>query len=133
MKPNPLKPDPKPVSVKKKPKPLKRTAMKKKPRKVTGEAAMFNAIWQTRPNVSFVSRTILGNEAKAQFFSHVLPKSTYPAFRLNMDNIVLLTAEEHYLWDNGSRDKLRQNPRWDKMFELEQKLKDRYNQNHRNK
>jgi len=97
---------------------------KKRP---SGEAGMFEVIWNTRPHVSFVSGQQLGTEAKSFFFAHVLPKSTYPEYRLFMNNIVLLSYSEHMDWDQSGRDKLRSDPRWDKMFELEDKLKTQYN------
>lgn len=35
-------------------------------------------------------------------FAHVLPKGNYPELRLHPLNIILLTPEEHHLWDQGS-------------------------------
>lgn len=93
----------------------------------TGEAVMFECIWNTRKKVSFVSGEPLGAVAFSWYFAHVLPKSTYPQFRLFDKNIVLLTLDEHTAWDQRSRDKLRGDPKWDKMFQLEQELKEMYN------
>lgn len=95
-------------------------------KKATGEREVFEVIWNERKHVSFVSGQPLRNEAKAWFFAHVLPKSTYPRFRLLPKNIVLLTFDEHYEWDNGDRDKLRKDPKWNAMFALEAELKELY-------
>lgn len=100
-------------------------------RKPTGEGVMFEAIWASRPHRSFVSGKPLGNEAKAHFFAHVLGKGAYPSFRLLMENVVLLTEDEHYAWDFGGREKLKSDPAWDKMFDLELKLKQRYHEKNR--
>lgn len=99
---------------------------KKPTKKATGEGALFLAIWNSRPHISFVSGKHLGSEAKSFYFAHVLPKSTYPAYRLFDRNIVLLTQEEHHAFDNGSREALTGQPGWDRLFALEQELKDNY-------
>ena len=101
--------------------------------KPSGEATMFEVIWNTRPHVSFITGQQLGTEAKSFFFAHVLPKSTYPEYRLFMENIVLLTYDEHQAWDQRSREDLISNPLWNKMFELELKLKLKYNEEIRKK
>ena len=108
-----FRPDPKPEK-------------KKKGKKLTGEGAMFMQIFYDRPHVSFIDGKWLGDEPLVQFFAHVLPKSTYPKFRLNPKNIVLLTFEQHRWWDQGSRSVLRQLPEWEKMFRLEEELRYEY-------
>jgi len=110
--------------------PRKRYPLNKTP-KPTGEAALFQALWSTRPHRSFVSGTPLGDEMSAFFFGHVMPKSTYPEFRLFDRNIQFLTIEEHFAWDSTGRDKLRSDPDWDKMFSLEAELKELYNKQYR--
>lgn len=95
-------------------------------RTATGEAVMFETIWNTRPHVSFITGKSLGSEARSFFFAHVLHKSTHPEFRLYDRNIVLLTHEQHQAWDQGSRLALRKDPDWDKMFALEVQLKEEY-------
>jgi len=108
----------------------KPAAMSRKPsgksEKPTGESVMFETIWNTRSRVSFITGLPLGMEARSFFFAHVLPKSTYPNYRLLMENVVLLTFDEHQSWDQKGRDALRSDPRWNKMFELERKLKEQY-------
>lgn len=97
-----------------------------KTRKATGEKVLFEVISKTRPHVSFITKRPLSGEPKTWWFAHVLPKSTYPKFRLYDKNIVLLTAEQHRDWDFGGRAELIMDPRWDKMFSLEAELKEEY-------
>jgi hypothetical protein len=117
-RPNPLRPYPKTSTPLKKAKPLP-------PKKVTGEGVMFRTIWNTRPHVSFLSGEKLGNDAYPWMFAHVLPKKKYPDFRLRLENIVLLTWEEHDRWDKAPRSTLVE-PFWKKLFDLEAKLKAEY-------
>lgn len=131
-------PQPKPgPKAKKTPKPLKRTPLKKKAyaikrtpikykRKPTGELEVFKSIWSERPHFSQVSGKFLGDDLNVSFFSHILPKSHYKRFRLNKQNIVLKTEEEHFKWENQSW-KLKDLPEWQWVFELKQSLKEQYN------
>lgn len=57
--------------------------------------SVFMDIWHEREHVSEVSKRWLGKEAKTIFFHHILPKSKYPQAALDMENIILLTFEEH--------------------------------------
>lgn len=131
-------PQPKPEpSAKKTPKPLKRTALKKKSyilkrspikqkRKPTGELEVFKSIWAERPHFSQVSGKFLGDDLNVSFFSHILPKSHYKRFRLNKQNIVLKTEDEHFLWETQAW-KLKDIQEWKWVFELKQSLKEQYN------
>ena len=118
----------------------KRTDKKKKERKVyiiskrkkaTGEAKIFNEIAQEREPVSFISEInvplVAGN------FAHVLSKKQRPDLRLKKINIVLLTEQEHYLYDFGTesqreiyaKEKKEEfiTVNWDKLFKLRDGLK----------
>ena len=121
-KPNVLRPDPKPEKVLKAKKPYKYI------RKPTGEAEVFKMIWEERPHKSQIGGEKI-TEAKPINFLHVLPKAKnkYPEFKLLKQNIVLGTAEEHRLWDEG-RETIRNNPKWQWMFELEETLIAKYKQ-----
>ena len=55
----------------------------------------FVEIWNERPHKSEVSGTYLGNEPLSTFFHHILPKNKYPEARLDEENIILLTLNEH--------------------------------------
>lgn len=118
----PPKPHPKTFSVKKQPKPLKKT------KKVTGELEMFKDIWSRRPHRSQFSMTPI-EEFDVRCFAHVLPKSMYKQFRLNPRNVKLITDDEHYMQTNIARSE------WPKEFREwwefhENELKNEYRQQH---
>lgn len=91
---------------------------------------MFFHIWNTRPHQSFVSGKYLGEVPIAHYFAHVIGKGAYPSFKLNPDNIVLLTMEEHILYDTGDLSKLREIKQWKPLFEKRESLKQEYNRVH---
>jgi hypothetical protein len=55
----------------------------------------FTEIWKKRPHRSEISGTYLGKEASSAFFHHILPKNKYPKIRMDEENIILLTLDEH--------------------------------------
>lgn len=68
-------------------------------------------------------------------FAHVLPKGKYSSFRLYKPNIVILchliVADEtgqgcHNAWDFRPRSEIKDKPEWQKMFELEEELKNKH-------
>lgn len=106
---------------------LKRSPIKQKPRKPTGELVLFQSIWETRPHVSFVSGVDLGEEMNVSMFSHLLTKAAYPGYRLYDKNIVLKTPQEHFQWHNLPREKLlEKSPNWQKVFDLYDELQHEY-------
>ena len=127
-----FKPHPKQGMPEKKPKkPLKRTAIKKK-RKVTGEKALFQSIAMHLDGHSrcFVCNTKIPLLTHHNF-AHVLPKGKYPLFRLNKENIAILCYNYdgtgcHTKWDFSPRSELKLNPNFDKLFDLERNLKEKY-------
>lgn len=69
-----------------------------KPKLYSGVKEMqdfFLSIWKKRRHYSEVSNSYLGNEPLTVFFHHILPKEKYPQAKLDEDNIILLTLEEH--------------------------------------
>ena len=59
---------------------------------------MFNYIWETRPHISEVSGKKLLPKGDFKWhwcFAHILSKSTYPKWKYNSDNIMLMLPEEH--------------------------------------
>jgi hypothetical protein len=62
--------------------------------------SFFLLIWKERKHKSEVSGKWLGDEALSIFFHHILPKSKYPEARLDKDNIILLTFDEHTKVEN---------------------------------
>jgi len=93
-----MRPIPKPVKREKKPKPIKRSRIKPKP-KATGEANLFKQIWSERPHICENCKGDLGHEAKAWFFSHRVRKSRGEKYRLDPENIDLHCLKCHELWD----------------------------------
>jgi len=111
---------------KKEKKPLKRTALKKK-FNPSGEKEIFADIAEKREWFCFVTDEKLWELTPTQFM-HVLPKALnkYPKYKHYEPNIVLVTNEVHYKWDFTPRSELRKDPRFDKLFELEEHLKSIY-------
>lgn len=59
---------------------------------------MFEWIWENRPHVSELSEKPLYVKSHYQWhwqFLHVLPKGSYPSYKLNSDNILLALPDEH--------------------------------------
>lgn len=89
-------------------------------RKKTGELELFKEIWNERPHESEVSGELL-YEFSVGYFAHVVPKSTYPSLRLKKRNLVLMTYEEHNLFDNQTH-LAKQDRRFDWVFRLKEEL-----------
>lgn len=90
---------------------------------------LFHFISEDRLHRSFVSGDMLPMDLQAWHFAHVLPKAEnkYPKFKCYEKNIVLLTREEHTIWDTKryAIDITKQSG-WIKLFELEQELIEEY-------
>ena len=86
----------------------------------------FIEIWKERKHVSEVSGARLGPEMRTFYFSHVLPKSTYSLGRTDKDNIILMTLEEHTLWEHH-KSKIQNDSKWKWVFERAEQLKEKYN------
>lgn len=62
------------------------------------QTELFEHIWNTRPHVSEVSGKPLPYKGHPQWhwcFAHILSKGAYPSLRLEPENIILLTPDEH--------------------------------------
>jgi len=96
-------------------------------KKPTGEREVFAEIASERDWRCYVTGVEL-KELKASTFAHCLPKALnkYPLFKLYKPNIVLLADEIHYAWDFKPRSELKKDPRFDKLFALEEELKEEY-------
>lgn len=96
-------------------------------RKATGELQLFEQIMADRPHVSEISGLPI-HRITPSCFMHVLAKgqNKYPLFKLEPRNILFVLPEEHAEWDQGLRDRLRDDPDWDKVFNLEEELKQEY-------
>lgn len=113
-------------------KPLASSKPKKKAYKSTGERALFIEIWNERKRESFLTGEKLPFTFDFRYFAHVLPKGGYPSYRLNKENIVLLLPSEHHAQHSRGKDELMlEDPRWKKFFDLQDRLREEYNQNHK--
>ena len=75
----------------------------KSQKKINSEKQMlfFYFILQTRGNESEVSGDKLYGDINSTWFHHILPKSKYPELRYCVDNIIILTSDEHNAVENG--------------------------------
>lgn len=103
----------------------------------SGELELFEQIWAERPHVSIVSGELLDQHALMYFpnlFHHVLPKKNYSRYRLNKDNIVLLTPLEHLrIHSLGRESLLKYHQGFQKVLDMYEELREEYmnNQNQR--
>lgn len=93
-------------------------------RKPTGELDLFKEIWEERPHISEISGEPL-REFDVRYFSHILPKSTFPLYRLRKENILLKTPEEHNAWQ-FKQHTLKGNIKWKFVFLLKLELTQNY-------
>ena len=111
-----------------------------KRKKKSGEAELFEKIWASRPHVSEVSGEPLpdkgvdfypnGTDKWYGYFSHVLSKGAFPGFRLKEENVILMTPQEHDMWE-GAKKSLCTGPEWDFVWERFEQLEEDYHQNHK--
>lgn len=97
----------------------------------TGEGILFEAIWTSRPHISFLNKEPLGQDAYAWFFAHVLRKAKgfWPEFKLYDYNIILLTRKQHELYDqyvNSPEILIDLDPLWKRVFDLRKELLKEY-------
>lgn len=64
-------------------------------RQISEMQQFFLRIWNKRPHHSQISMDYLGKEPMSTFFHHILPKEKFPEARLDEENIILLTLDEH--------------------------------------
>jgi hypothetical protein len=87
------------------PKEAKRVSLKKSFPKPTGELALFKAIWENRPHFCAICNEPLG-EFNVSYFSHLLPKSAFPKFRLYDKNLMLKCEYHHHIWGTKAKSDL---------------------------
>ena len=76
---------------------------------------LFDYVWQTREHISELTQEPLLPQGHFMWhwqFLHILPKGTFPHYKLNPDNIILALPTEHdhqeqYEEFNKRKDKLR--------------------------
>lgn len=116
---NTFNPNPKPEKVIKTKKGL---SYKKKP---TGELPIMQSLWEERGPYSQITGEWLG-DFNVSFMAHILPKgkNKYPHFKLNKENIIIMSLAQHTAWD-GMRSKCT-GPEWTWVHLLEFTLKLKY-------
>lgn len=55
----------------------------------------FIGIWNKRPHYSEISKEKLFSPISTVYFHHILPKEKYKEAKLDEDNIILITFDEH--------------------------------------
>lgn len=101
---------------KKQPTPLKKS---EKQKQITqADIAFYEEIWAERPHRCEVTGIGLGEEFNVVFFSHILTKGSYPRFRHNKKNIVLMSFEAHQEWEFTDR----KHPKWNRWRDLAEEL-----------
>ncbi len=108
-------------------------ARERKDNNSIGQMDIFKKIWAERAHKSFISGK--GLEQYIHFFpslfAHVLSKKTYPRWKLNPENIVLLTPHEHHLYDQGTEEQRKayekkEGASFAPLFALREKLRKEY-------
>jgi hypothetical protein len=92
---------------------------------------LFDHVWNTRDHVCCFTGEDLTKTNQFFWswqFMHILPKSTYPLWKFNPDNIVLGFPEFHTAADNFTEKERLLHPDWnfDLFQEMQQKQKERY-------
>ena len=119
---------------KKQPKPIKRTAIKKK-FNATGEKDIFESVLDSIPDTEETKCFVCGKRIAIvthHNFAHILAKGRYPKFRLNPDNIRIMCYNYqgsgcHSKLDFYPKSELT-DPMWDKVWELKERLINEYKQ-----
>jgi hypothetical protein len=91
----------------------------------TSQRELFAWIWDHRPRRSEISGKPLGNYPNAWFFAHCVPKGSCGLFKLKAFNIILMTPEEHNLYDHQTH-KAKAMPEFNWVFEYRQYLTRKY-------
>lgn len=84
-------------------------------RKPTGERQLFVELWAKCKGKSEVGGEKLLPPEHPQFHfqgSHLLPKGTYPDYRLDERNVVMMTVEEHETWHREPKGWLLSQDKW---------------------
>lgn len=86
--------------------------------------SIFMDIWNERRHHSEVSGRWLGKEALTIFFHHILPKSGFPDAIFDVENIILLTSDEHAKVENDPSF-------YEEVNKRREKLKEKYGKSRR--
>ena len=84
-------------------------------------------VWDEREHVCEVCGRELGDYPNPSFFSHLLPRGSYPKFKRRMDNIRLKDPLCHEKWHKMGPERLRVLPEWMAVCRLYYALRDEAN------
>ena len=92
---------------------------------------MFDFVWSSRPHVCQISGSnldLVPESRKHWCCAHLMPKSLYPYFKYNEQNILLIDPEVHRCVDNFTEDMREKHPNYDfdKWFDLVLEQKEKY-------
>lgn len=100
---------------------------------------MFKEIYEARLEAGTWKSDISGKPLPKQneafwvwSFSHILPRSTFPKYKLNPDNVCLMTSAEHTLYENFTEASKRKalytiyQRNWEVLFAKRDLLKQKY-------
>ncbi len=82
------------------------------------DIAFFKEIWAERDHKCVVTGEDLGDEFNVCFFSHILTKGSYPKFRYNKKNLILMSFQAHHDWEFTDR----KHPKWNRFKDLSKEL-----------
>ena len=122
--------------------PYKRTASDKSGLKTTkkellfsfgfnNQKEMFDFVWSSRPHICQISGSnldLVPEYRRHWTMAHIIPKSLYPYFKYNEQNILLIDPEVHQCVDNFTEDMRIKHPNYDfdKWFDLVNEQKQKY-------
>jgi len=114
-------------------KPLKRTKLKKKFPKKTGELELFNHIWKTREHKCEVcEKDVIRVDGGVGMFSHILSKGADTSMRLDEENVLIKgdgingNCDCHSKWENRTEE-MRLIEMWKPIFLLLDAIKTKSN------
>ena len=82
--------------------------------------AFFETIWNKRPHKCAVTGVSLGRIPNSMYFHHILPKSKYPEYEFDEENIVILHPDVHASVEMNMY-------KYELINNLREKLKTKYN------
>lgn len=118
---------------------IKKTAIKKKFPKVSGQYALFLAIAKTRKHICFVTKERVDiynpdGSLNVKCFAHVVSKGSRKDLVLLDKNIVIVTPRVHEIYDKGNaqeRIEMEKYEGWHKLYELHDKILEENNRDNK--
>lgn len=109
------------------PKKLFKSKPPNKAKKPTGELTVMRAYAAKMGSKSEIDGTFIPDITIGNI-AHILSKKQYPEFRLNPENLCVMTYEQHREYDQGSIESLKTLSEWAWFFEKRDLLIEKYKQ-----